>query len=54
MPTAQQALHTTAGSSCVAATMEPSVREPLVRRSSSSYHTFPESIRRGLDKEYLQ
>eukprot|EP00076_Gallus_gallus_P031639 XP_024997177.1 solute carrier family 2, facilitated glucose transporter member 6 isoform X1 [Gallus gallus] len=34
--------------------MEPSVREPLVRRSSSSYHTFPESIRRGLDKEYLQ
>ncbi|XP_048821868.1 solute carrier family 2, facilitated glucose transporter member 6 isoform X2 [Lagopus muta] len=35
-------------------TMEPSVREPLVRRSSSSYHTFPESIRKGLDKEYLQ
>ncbi|XP_031412083.1 solute carrier family 2, facilitated glucose transporter member 6 isoform X1 [Meleagris gallopavo] len=34
--------------------MEPSVREPLVRRSSSSYHTFPETIRRGLDKEYLQ
>ncbi|XP_072208926.1 solute carrier family 2, facilitated glucose transporter member 6 [Excalfactoria chinensis] len=38
----------------MATTMEPSMREPLVRRSSSSYHTFPESIRRGLDKEYLQ
>ncbi|OXB69057.1 hypothetical protein ASZ78_009533 [Callipepla squamata] len=38
----------------MATTMEPSMREPLVRRSSSSYNTFPESIRRGLDKEYLR
>ncbi|XP_054704704.1 solute carrier family 2, facilitated glucose transporter member 6 isoform X2 [Grus americana] len=34
--------------------MEPSAREPLVRKMSSSYRTFPESAVKRLDKEYLQ
>ncbi|NXC47092.1 GTR6 protein, partial [Penelope pileata] len=34
--------------------MEPSVREPLVRKPSSSYHTFPKGTRMGLDPEYLR
>ncbi|NXC69125.1 GTR6 protein, partial [Anhinga anhinga] len=34
--------------------MEPSVREPLVRKTSSSYRTFPESAGKRLDKEYLR
>ncbi|NXS92982.1 GTR6 protein, partial [Jacana jacana] len=34
--------------------MEPSTREPLVRKMSISYRTFPESAGKRLDKEYLQ
>ncbi|NWZ60493.1 GTR6 protein, partial [Haliaeetus albicilla] len=34
--------------------MEPSAREPLVRKKSSSYRTFPESAGKRLDKEYLR
>ncbi|NWR63554.1 GTR6 protein, partial [Bucorvus abyssinicus] len=34
--------------------MEPSAREPLVRKTSSSYRTFPTSAGKRLDKEYLQ
>ncbi|NWH63940.1 GTR6 protein, partial [Geococcyx californianus] len=34
--------------------MEPSAREPLMRKTSSSYRTFPESTGKRLDKEYLQ
>ncbi|KAK2535357.1 hypothetical protein Q9233_003654 [Columba guinea] len=34
--------------------MEPSMREPLVRKMSSSYRTFPESAGKRLDKEYLR
>ncbi|KAL9826959.1 solute carrier family 2, facilitated glucose transporter member 6 isoform 1-T1 [Geothlypis trichas] len=34
--------------------MESRDREPLVRKTSSSYHTFPESTARRLDKEYLR
>ncbi|XP_008640399.1 PREDICTED: solute carrier family 2, facilitated glucose transporter member 6 [Corvus brachyrhynchos] len=34
--------------------MERSDREPLVRKTSSSYHTFPESTARRLDREYLR
>ncbi|XP_017665431.1 PREDICTED: solute carrier family 2, facilitated glucose transporter member 6 [Lepidothrix coronata] len=34
--------------------MDPSAREPLVRKTSSSYQTFPESSVRRLDKEYLR
>ncbi|NXM75524.1 GTR6 protein, partial [Serilophus lunatus] len=34
--------------------MEPSVREPLVRKTSSSYQTFPKSTVRRLDREYLR
>ncbi|NXY47214.1 GTR6 protein, partial [Ceuthmochares aereus] len=34
--------------------MEPSAREPLVRKKSSSYRTFSESAGKRLDKEYLQ
>ncbi|XP_027543605.1 solute carrier family 2, facilitated glucose transporter member 6 [Neopelma chrysocephalum] len=34
--------------------MDPSAREPLVRKTSSSYQTFPESSIRRLDKEYLR
>lgn len=34
--------------------MEPSAREPLVRKTSSSYQTFPTSASKRLDKEYLQ
>ncbi|OWK61362.1 Solute carrier family 2, facilitated glucose transporter member 6 [Lonchura striata] len=34
--------------------MERRDREPLVRKSSSSYRTFPESAARRLDKEYLR
>lgn len=34
--------------------MEPSAREPLVRKPSSSYRTFPEGISKRLDKEYLR
>ncbi|NWR96360.1 GTR6 protein, partial [Motacilla alba] len=34
--------------------MERRDREPLVRKTSSSYHTFPESTARRLDKEYLR
>ncbi|NWS43975.1 GTR6 protein, partial [Probosciger aterrimus] len=34
--------------------MEPSVREPLIRRTSSLYRTFPESAGKRLDREYLQ
>ncbi|XP_049689068.1 solute carrier family 2, facilitated glucose transporter member 6 isoform X2 [Accipiter gentilis] len=34
--------------------MEPSAREPLVRKKSSSYRTFPESTGKRLDKEYLR
>ncbi|NXL35076.1 GTR6 protein, partial [Glaucidium brasilianum] len=34
--------------------MEPSAREPLVRKTSSSYRTFPGSSGKKLDKEYLQ
>ncbi|KAM6193171.1 solute carrier family 2, facilitated glucose transporter member 6 [Sarcoramphus papa] len=34
--------------------MEPSALEPLVRKTSSSYRTFPESAGKRLDKEYLQ
>ncbi|NXS51976.1 GTR6 protein, partial [Brachypteracias leptosomus] len=34
--------------------MEPSMREPLVRKTSSSYRTFPESASKRLDKEYLR
>ncbi|NXL01838.1 GTR6 protein, partial [Mesembrinibis cayennensis] len=34
--------------------MEPSMREPLVRKTSSSYRTFPESAGKRLDKEYLR
>ncbi|NWH51040.1 GTR6 protein, partial [Fregata magnificens] len=34
--------------------MEPSVREPLVRKTTSSYRTFPESAGKRLDKEYLR
>ncbi|NWI84652.1 GTR6 protein, partial [Pitta sordida] len=34
--------------------MEPSDREPLVRKTSSSYQTFPRSAVRRLDKEYLR
>ncbi|XP_068770905.1 solute carrier family 2, facilitated glucose transporter member 6 isoform X2 [Struthio camelus] len=33
--------------------MEPSAREPLVRKPSSTYRTFPSSAARRLDKEYL-
>ncbi|NXE23402.1 GTR6 protein, partial [Ardeotis kori] len=34
--------------------MEPSMREPLVRKTSSSYRTFPQSAGKRLDKEYLR
>ncbi|XP_004174399.5 solute carrier family 2, facilitated glucose transporter member 6 [Taeniopygia guttata] len=34
--------------------MEHRDREPLVRKTSSSYRTFPESAARRLDKEYLR
>ncbi|NXF29985.1 GTR6 protein, partial [Nyctibius bracteatus] len=34
--------------------MEPSAREPLVRKTSSSYRTFPRSAGKRLDKEYLR
>ncbi|KAM3660003.1 solute carrier family 2, facilitated glucose transporter member 6 [Ammospiza maritima maritima] len=34
--------------------MESRDREPLVRKTSSSYHTFPEGTARRLDKEYLR
>ncbi|XP_053818212.1 solute carrier family 2, facilitated glucose transporter member 6 [Vidua chalybeata] len=34
--------------------MEHRDREPLVRKTSSSYRTFPESTARRLDKEYLR
>ncbi|NWR00220.1 GTR6 protein, partial [Paradoxornis webbianus] len=34
--------------------MESGDRQPLVRKSSSSYRTFPESTARRLDKEYLR
>ncbi|NXO51134.1 GTR6 protein, partial [Aramus guarauna] len=34
--------------------MEPGTREPLVRKMSSSYRTFPESSVKRLDKEYLR
>ncbi|NXE40924.1 GTR6 protein, partial [Ptilorrhoa leucosticta] len=34
--------------------MERGDREPLVRKTSSSYRTFPESAARGLDREYLR
>ncbi|CAN8197966.1 unnamed protein product [Coccothraustes coccothraustes] len=34
--------------------MERRDREPLVRKTSSSYHTFPEGTARRLDKEYLR
>ncbi|XP_032564278.1 solute carrier family 2, facilitated glucose transporter member 6 [Chiroxiphia lanceolata] len=34
--------------------MDPSAREPLVRKTSSSYQTFTESCARRLDKEYLR
>ncbi|XP_059721201.1 solute carrier family 2, facilitated glucose transporter member 6 [Haemorhous mexicanus] len=34
--------------------MEHRDREPLVRKTSSSYHTFPEGTARRLDKEYLR
>uniref|UniRef100_A0A8C3JGU2 Solute carrier family 2 member 6 n=1 Tax=Calidris pygmaea TaxID=425635 RepID=A0A8C3JGU2_9CHAR len=34
--------------------MEPSSREPLVRKTSISYRTFPKSAGTRLDKEYLQ
>ncbi|XP_016157918.1 PREDICTED: solute carrier family 2, facilitated glucose transporter member 6 isoform X2 [Ficedula albicollis] len=34
--------------------MERGDREPLVRKTSSSYRTFPESTARRLDKEYLR
>nr|XP_010296322.1 PREDICTED: solute carrier family 2, facilitated glucose transporter member 6 [Balearica regulorum gibbericeps] len=34
--------------------MEPSAREPLVRKMSSSYRTFPTSAVKRLDKEYLR
>ncbi|NWV61380.1 GTR6 protein, partial [Malurus elegans] len=34
--------------------MDRSDREPLVRKSSSSYRTFPESAARRLDSEYLR
>ncbi|XP_040387333.1 solute carrier family 2, facilitated glucose transporter member 6 isoform X2 [Cygnus olor] len=34
--------------------MEPSAREPLVRKPSSSYRTFPEGVSKRLDKEYLR
>ncbi|KAM9217960.1 solute carrier family 2, facilitated glucose transporter member 6 [Leptosomus discolor] len=34
--------------------MEPSAREPLVRKTSSSYRTFSKSAGKRLDKEYLQ
>ncbi|NXF09687.1 GTR6 protein, partial [Smithornis capensis] len=34
--------------------MEPSAREPLVRKTSSSYQTFPRSTVGRLDREYLR
>uniref|UniRef100_A0A8C5IQL2 Solute carrier family 2, facilitated glucose transporter member 6 n=1 Tax=Junco hyemalis TaxID=40217 RepID=A0A8C5IQL2_JUNHY len=34
--------------------MESRDREPLVRKTSSSYHTFPKGTARRLDKEYLR
>ncbi|NXX02726.1 GTR6 protein, partial [Larus smithsonianus] len=34
--------------------MEPSAREPLVRKTSFSYQTFPERAVQRLDKEYLR
>ncbi|NXO17724.1 GTR6 protein, partial [Oriolus oriolus] len=34
--------------------MERSDREPLMRKTSSSYHTFPQSTARRLDREYLR
>ncbi|XP_068067215.1 solute carrier family 2, facilitated glucose transporter member 6 [Anomalospiza imberbis] len=34
--------------------MEHRDREPLIRKTSSSYRTFPESTARRLDKEYLR
>nr|XP_005494166.1 solute carrier family 2, facilitated glucose transporter member 6 [Zonotrichia albicollis] len=34
--------------------MESRDREPLVRKTRSSYHTFPEGTARRLDKEYLR
>ncbi|NXA19468.1 GTR6 protein, partial [Ibidorhyncha struthersii] len=34
--------------------MEPSAWEPLVRKTSFSYQTFPESAGKRLDKEYLR
>ncbi|KAK4811604.1 hypothetical protein QYF61_016911 [Mycteria americana] len=34
--------------------MEPSAQEPLVRKTSSSYRTFPQSAVKRLDKEYLR
>ncbi|NXE46417.1 GTR6 protein, partial [Casuarius casuarius] len=34
--------------------MEPGAREPLVRKASSTYRTFPGGAARRLDKEYLE
>ncbi|NXN95840.1 GTR6 protein, partial [Rhinopomastus cyanomelas] len=34
--------------------MDPGMREPLVRKTSSSYRTFPKSTGARLDKEYLR
>ncbi|NXX15005.1 GTR6 protein, partial [Podargus strigoides] len=34
--------------------MEPRTREPLVRKTRSSYRTFPEGAGKRLDKEYLR
>ncbi|XP_055576795.1 solute carrier family 2, facilitated glucose transporter member 6 isoform X2 [Falco cherrug] len=45
--------HTTTGTGHGTA-MESSAREPLVRKTSSSYQTFSRSAGKRLDKEYLQ
>ncbi|NXU50173.1 GTR6 protein, partial [Turnix velox] len=34
--------------------MEPSIQEPLMRKTSFSYRTFPESVGKRLSKEYLR
>ncbi|KAM9522245.1 solute carrier family 2, facilitated glucose transporter member 6 isoform 1-T1 [Guaruba guarouba] len=34
--------------------MEPSAHEPLIRRMSSSYQTFPENTGKRINREYLQ
>ncbi|KAM8995432.1 solute carrier family 2, facilitated glucose transporter member 6 isoform 2-T2 [Ara ararauna] len=34
--------------------MEPSAHEPLIRRMSSSYRTFPENTGKRINREYLQ